>query len=673
MGIGTIDSGSAAPNGLPAGAESAIVDERLATFPDAGAAPAIAVFTRADGGKLTPADGVAAAAAVDRMKAVNRGVTDPTAPGAPTGPAVIPSEDGLAAIGTVNVTTTMTGLDLTALVGQVRSAAKQGLPAGLTVQVTGGPAFGADIASAFDGADIRLLGATALVVAVLLLLTYRSPILWLVPLLVVGLADRLSSIVATWVGAAVGIPLDGSTTGITSVLVFGAGTNYALLLVSRYREELRREKDHRAALARAVRFAGPAILASNLTVVLAVASLLLAVTPNNHALGMSAAVGLLVALVFVMFLLPPALALTGRGLFWPFIPRAGDDKPVERTVWYRVAKTVRHHPAVTLLATVPVLLVCMAGLLGTQIGLSQTEQFRVKAESAAGFETLSQHYSAGLSNPTTVVAATPQAGAVLAAITGTSGVVQAAPTGASDAGLTRFRVVLDADPATERSHEIVDALRASVHSVAGADALVGGPDARSLDAADALSRDQMVIIPVILAIVFLVLVALLRSAVAPVLLLLATVLSSFAALGAGAWLSTHVLGFPGLDNSVPLFAVLFLVALGVDYTIFLVTRAREETPDHGTREGIVRAVGLTGGVITSAGIVLAAVFAVLGVLPLITLTQLGIVVGFGILLDTFVVRTIVVPALFSLTGPAVWWPSALGRNLTDTGRRALRP
>ncbi len=241
------------------------------------------------------------------------------------------------------------------------------------------------------------------------------------------------------------------------------------------------------------------------------------------------------------------------------------------------------------------------------------------------------------------------------AISDTPGVVSARPAGESSTGLTQWSVVLEAAPASDEAFDTVDALRNSVHSV-NADALVGGSDAKARDSATAAQRDRMVVIPAILAVVLAVLFVLLRSALAPLILVAVTVLSSVAALGLGGWASVHLFGFPALDNSTPLFAFLFLVALGVDYTIFLVTRAREETPEFGTRQGIVRAVSATGAVITSAGIVLAAVFCVLGVLPLIVLTQLGIIVGLGILLDTFVVRTVIIPALFTLIGPRIWWP-----------------
>lgn len=662
--LGTAKAGSdQAPNSLPADAESAQVTQLLTQFPDGDVAPAIVVFSRSDGAALTGADLAAAKGAYDRAMAVDRGVAETAATTAGKGgpPPVIPSQDGKAAISTVPVTTAQTGLDLSDTVAQLRTATSTGLPAGLNAQVTGGPGFAADIAGAFAGADIRLLASTAAVVAVLLLLTYRSPVLWLVPLLVVAVSDRVGTVLASLVGSAFGFSLDGSTTGITSVLVFGAGTNYALLIVSRYREELRREPDHRVALARAVRHAGPAVLASNITVVLALLTLLLATLPNTRVLGLSGAVGLLVAVTFALVVLPPCLALAGRRLFRPFVPKVGDPDPSVRGGWHRVASFVARRPVAVLATTLPLLALCCAGFLGVKVGLDQTDQFRVQAQSVSGYDTVRAHFPSGESNPTTVVARTDAAAGVQQAISGTTGVVRTQPTGTSDTGLTRWQVVLDAAPGTDEAFDTVQALRDSVHAVPGANALVGGTDAQQYDSRTAATHDLRLLVPLILGVVLAVLFVLLRALVAPLLLIVATTLSALAALGAGAWFGIHVLGFPALADSVPLFAFLFLVALGVDYTIFLVVRAREETPEHGTRDGIVRAVALTGGVITSAGIVLAAVFAVLGVLPLITLTQLGIVVGLGILLDTFLVRTVVIPAVFTLVGRRVWWPAALSR------------
>lgn len=646
---GSDSSAGQSPVALPDTAESARAAALLSDFPGGDQAPAILVISRTDGAVLTPADRAAAAAAQARIT--------PTGGGAP----LMVSEDGQAALAVAPLSGDLSGFALDDAVTSLRQNATDGLPAELRAAVTGGPAFGADIANAFAGANITLLAVTAAVVALLLILTYRSPVLWLVPLTVIAVADRLGAVVGGKVTAAAGLIADGSTAGITSVLVFGAGTNYALLLISRYREELHRTADHRDALRIAVRTAGPAIIASNATVVLALLTLLFAASPSTRSLGLQAASGLVVAAVFSLFVLPPLLAVCGVKLFWPFIPRPGGPDLAEAGAWHRIATGVARRPAQVLVASTVGLAVLAGGLLSVHIGLSQTEQFRVKAESVTGFDTLAAHFPSGLTDPAQVVGASERAPQIQQAITATPGVVSATPAGESPAGLTKWSVVIDAAPATDAAFDTVAALRDSVQ-FADSSALVGGADAQALDARDAAVRDRLIIIPTILAVVLAVLVVLLRSLLAPVLLVSVTVLSALAALGLGGWLSVHVFGFPALDNSTPLFAFLFLVALGVDYTIFLVTRAREETREFGTRTGIVRAVSATGAVITSAGIVLAAVFCVLGVLPLIVLTQLGIIVGLGILLDTFLVRTVVIPALFTLIGPRVWWPARIEPN-----------
>ncbi|MHA3023979.1 MMPL family transporter [Mycobacterium sp. BMJ-28] len=631
--LGSGDSSSQSPVAVPANAEAARADAARAEFPGGDQAPAIIVVTRTDDGPLSPAD-IAAA-----------------------GPGATVSGDGKAAVVVAPLPADLSGFALNDAVRDLRTATTSKLPDGLRAQVTGGPAFGADIANSFAGANITLLAVTATVVALLLIVTYRSPVLWLAPLLVIAFADRVGSVVGTAVASGVGLSPDGSTGGITSVLVFGAGTNYALLLISRYREELQRFSDHREALRVALRAAAPAILASNATVVLALLTLLLASAPSNRSLGVQSAAGLVVAAVCVLLVLPPLLGLCGRRLFWPFIPVTDSHtKPLtESGIWHRIAGAVARRPAVVATAALAALGVLCAGLFGTPVGLSQTQQFRVQAESVAGYDTLAAHFPSGLTDPTRVIAPTASAGAVARAITGTPGVTSAVPAGQSASGLAQWSVVLDAKPASERAFTIIDALRDSVHG-ADAAALVGGSDAHARDAAAAAQRDRLVVIPAILAVVLAVLFVLLRSALAPLLLVAVTVLSALAALGVGGWASVHLFGFPALDNGTPLFAFLFLVALGVDYTIFLVTRAKEETRQFGNSGGIVRAVSATGAVITSAGIVLAAVFCVLGVLPLIVLTQLGIIVGLGILLDTFVVRTVIIPALFTLIGPRIWWP-----------------
>ncbi|ORV92094.1 hypothetical protein AWC11_08955 [Mycobacterium interjectum] len=646
--IGGNAAASRAPLSVPSSSDSARVDALAREFPGGDRAPLIVVVSRADGAALGPADVGAAQAARDRML----GLTHDAGP-----PPVTVSADGHAAVGLVSVDAGLSGLALGDAVASLRAAAADGLPASLRTHVTGGPAFGADIASAFTDANVTLLAVTASVVALLLIATYRSPVLWLAPLLVIGFADRVATAAGTAMAGLTGLSFDGATSGITSVLVFGAGTNYALLLISRYRQELSRYPDHRRALRRAVRRAAPAIVASNATVVLALLTLLFASTPSTRSLGALAACGLVVAAVSVLVVLPPVLALCGRRLFWPFVPRADGAAALESGPWHRVAERVARRPALVAAVAIALLAALATGLLGTRIGLSQTEQFRVRADSVSGYDVVAAHFPGGLASPTVVIAPCAEATSVQRAIGSTPGVVSATRTGRSATGLTNWSVVIDAPPSSGAAFTTIAALRDSTKAVAPA-ALVGGPDAQALDIRDAAAHDRLMLIPAILAVILVVLYVLLRSALAPPILLAATILGALAALGVGGWASNHVFGFPALDNSTPLFAFLFLAALGVDYTIFLVTRAREEAARHGAADGMVRAVSATGGVITSAGIVLAAVFCVLGVLPLIVLTQLGIIVGLGILLDTFVVRTLVIPALFALVGERIWWPTA---------------
>ncbi|WP_194818884.1 MMPL family transporter [Nocardia sp. XZ_19_385] len=651
-GAGENDASGESPQSLPDSAQSTRIEQVLAEFPDAGTSSVIAVVTRADAGGLTAADRQAAMAAVTR--AANATGAAPSE--------LVPAPDGAAVLGQIPISAQSSGTALTEQIERVREAARAGLPADLTLAITGGPAFAADISESFAGADVTLLAVTAIVVAALLIVTYRSPILWLLPLLIIGLADRVANAAGTGLSRLTDMTFDGSTSGITSVLVFGAGTNYALLLISRYRDELHRATDHRRALRQAVRRAGPAILASNLTVVMALLILVLASVPSTRSLGVFAAAGLLVALAFVLIGLPAALALCGRKVFWPYIPEADDRDFAEEGVWHRIATRVVARPVRVAAVTVTALLVCVLGLFTVDIGLSQTEQFRVRAESVTGFDTLAAHFPAGSADPAQIVARANTAPRLTDLFSSTPGVVRATQTGTSPTGWARWTVFLDAAPGSDRAFEIIESLRARADSVPGAEAMVGGSDAQALDSRTAANRDRLLIIPLILAVVCAVLLILLRAVPAALLLVAVTVLSALAALGIGSWLSVHLFGFPAMDTAVPLFAFLFLVALGVDYTIFLVTRAREETPAHGTEWAMVRAVSATGAVITSAGVVLAAVFCVLGVLPLITLTQLGIVVGVGILLDTFVVRTVIIPALFSAIGPKVWWPGNATRG-----------
>lgn len=653
MAFAPAEGGRTAPETLPDDADSVLAAQRLEEFPGGDVVPAIAVVAREGG--LTESDR-AWVGEVQAQWARTLDLDGAEALGRP-----VPSSDGAALLVTLPVPAELSGLDLNDKIKELRADADDA-PDGLTVQLTGGAAFAADISAAFEGADLRLLLATAGVVALLLVLTYRSPVLWLVPLLVVGIADRVAALLTERVGLWLGAALDGSTSGITSVLVFGAGANYALLLVSRYREELRRHERPREALAAAFRGAVPAILASNVTVVLALLVLLLSVQPNSRSLGLSAAVGLLVALVFGIFVLPAALSCFGRGLFWPFVPRFDPDAAeAPPGAWLRLARAVVRRAPLVLAAGILALAALGTGTLGIDLGLSRTDQFRVAAESVDGLETLSEHFPSGSSDPVRVVVAADALDPSVAALDGLDGVERVTPAGTSgDWGLAL--VTLDDPPGSPASLATVENIRAELDDVDGAEALVGGTVAEDLDARDAAERDLRVIVPLIVLVVLAVLVVLLRSLLAPVLLLGVNLVSTLAALGAGSWVSRHVFDFPALDRDTPLYVFLFLVAIGIDYTIFLVVRAREEGARLGTVRGMEESVGHTGGVITSAGIVLASVFVVLGVLPLITLTQIGIIVGLGILLDTFVVRPLVVPALFAVVGERIWWPGRLAER-----------
>lgn len=636
-----------AGSSLPSESESARAQAQLDKFPGSDRTPVTAVFSR-DGAELTEKDLAAARDVGQRLAdVVGQDASDP-----------VVSPDGEAAIVNVPVRNDLSSSQNAALIEDLRAAADGDLPDGLTVQVTGGPAFGADITNSFDGANFLLLSVTIAVVAVLLLVTYRSPLLWLVPLTVVAFAAQLATTVDGQLAVWFDLQFD---SGIISVLVFGAGTNYALLLISRYREELRRTEHHRIALVKALRATAPAILASNATVVLALLTLVFATIPTTSGLGVAAAVGLLIAMLFGLFVLPAALAVCGRRLFWPFIPRSGDAEKSHTGAWFKVANGVVKRPTVVLSASVVVLAILASGMFSAQLGLSQTEKFRVSAESVDGFETLATHFPDGSAEPAVIVAKSSQVDEVVQAASSVDGVKRVQPTGDSPAGWTKITAVTKFAPGTDASYDTVKDLRGAVHSVEGADAVVGGQVAESLDTRSASIGDLKLIVPLILAVVFVILLVLLRSVVAPVVLSIVNVVSAVASIGVGTWVGVHIFGFPALDINVPLLAFLFLVALGIDYTIFLVTRAWEETRTHGTSAGMTRAVATTGGVITSAGVVLAAVFAALGVLPLMTLAQLGLIVCLGVLIDTMLVRTVVIPALFALIGRYVWWPGPLSR------------
>jgi len=638
---------------LPTDAESAQAARLQESLGTAEFTPAIVVFDRG-GARLTVEDQRAVATKVEELSSL-------AAPGQQVFPVF--AEDGAAAFIGVPLATDTPEQELEKPITAIRELSEKDLPDGLEASTTGGPAFIVDLSKVFDGADVRLLVTTAGVVALLLLITYRSPWLWLVPLSVVGVADQVAAAMVAVSTKVFPFSTDGASVGITSILVFGAGTNYALLLIARYREELRQVENRYEAMRIALSQAAPAILASSGTVVLALLCLGFADNPTSRNIGFGGAIGIVVAVVYALVVLPAAMTLFGRRLFWPFVPHVGQPEPTETGFWSKVASSVTRRPVLVSVVGLLALVVLALPLTGVKAGLSQTEQFRATPESVTGQEVLAEHFPAGSSQPTSVLTSTADADAVRRVVADVDG-VQNVDAGGSKDETAVLSVVLTAEPASDAAFRAVEAIRVAAQDVDPA-VLVGGPDAESLDARDAASRDQKLIIPMILLVVLLVLLALLRSIVAAVLLV-ATVVATFAAsLGASWWAFTHWFGFPALDLSVPLLSFLFLVALGVDYNIFLTTRAKEEAEEHDTTRAISIALAVTGGVITSAGILLAAVFAVLGVLPLITLTQIGVIVGFGVLLDTLLVRSVIVPALVALLGRRFWWPGHLSRREHD--------
>lgn len=669
----------------PADSESTQAAQLLQKFPDADKQSVMVVATHDDGSVLSDTDqaelGKLSGSLSDYIDSAQTGDSSADSSAGDdaskaSGP--IMSDDGKAALLMVPIEVGLTNSDTAETVDGLRdfiandSQAGQLADSGMSLLVTGGPAIGADIASAFGGADFTLLIVTIVIVALLLIITYRSPILWLLPLIVIGTADGLASTVTAAVGDALDLQFD---PGIISVLVFGAGANYALLFISRYREELGRESDHRLALGSAWTHTASTILASNLTVVLSLLSLVFAVIPGTRGLGITAAIGLIIAAAAVLFALPPVLAICGKGVFWPFVPKVqepADEAVADRdgsmeeqpaakpSIWRSFATRVVKKPGIHLGAGIIILGVMATGLIGTSVGLDQSEKFRVQSESAQGLDTLADHFPPGESQPIWVVTDSAHADQVADSVSDIDGVVRANVTDETTSGGTSISKVMvtgEYEPDSPAGLDLVTDIRSDVHAIDGADAHVGGAAATELDARDGNAQDFLTIAPLILAISFIILLGILRAPLVAGTLLVVNVASSAAAIGLGAFLSRTMFGQAALDAQVPILAFLFLVALGIDYSIFLSHRAKKESGIHGARQGMIEAVSHTGGVITSAGIVLAGVFAALGMLPLMVLGQLGLIVGVGVLVDTIIVRTVIVPAIFGLAGNKMWWPN----------------
>ena len=612
---------------------------------------------------------------------------------------------------------------------------------GLEVKITGGAGYAADAIKVFEGINGVLLLAAVTLVIVLLILIYRSPIFLFVPLTAVIFAELLARSLGYGLSE-LGVTINGQSSSIMSIMVLGAGTDYALLIVARYREELHHTLDRHEAMAAAMRSAGPAVLASAATVIAALFCLTIAKVNGTSGMGPIVAMGVACAALSMLTLLPALLTIFGRRAFWPFVPhstewlapegvqagrmrrRIADGPripallivigaslivllllplvilnsllhkgtrglipsfivgPLDRNIfkpyelrrfrhehfatettgfWARVGAWVARGPRRVAIGATLVLLLCCTGLAFFSTDLTTNDSYTTEVESQEGQDIISQHFPAGASAPVDIVVPSEQdVPAVTSAVEKVEGVeAVSGPVAQGDAGVL-IQGTLEPEPYSTEAFDLIDPIRDAAHEAAPG-TLVGGASAVEFDVREAAAWDSKVIPPIVLVVVFLILALLLRALIAPLVLIGTVILSFLAALGVGYFAFDVFFGFPGSDPSLPLFAFVFLVALGVDYNIFLLARAREETLKHGTSQGILRALAVTGGVITSAGIVLAGTFSVLAVLPLVFLTEIGFIVAFGVLLDTFLVRSVLVPALVLLIGPRIWWPSALAR------------
>jgi putative drug exporter of the RND superfamily len=651
---------------LPDSAESTRVQELNREFAPTESIPAILLWEgdgRIDAGTL--------ATIAERVEAAARTAEDAGAlAGQPSPP--IPSADG-AAVQAVLPLTPDLGDEIVTVIGDLRAVVPV---AGTDAFVTGPGGIFADFANGFAGIDGLLLAAAFGVVLLILLVVYRSPLLPLLVIGTAGLALTAANAVAYLLADAGAITVNGQSQGIAAILVVGAATDYGLLMVARFREELQRQPSRFAAMATALRRSWEPIVASGATVVLGVLCLLFSDLASNRGLGPVSAVSVTLAVLAALSFLPAALVLLGRAAFWPFRPQVGTE-PGESRGWGRVAALVGRRPRrVLALSTLGLALAAVLAPTYDAGGITFSDAIQGESNAVQGQEALGRHFDAGSGSPTVII--TPEADwpAVARAAATTDGVASVVPfTGAGGppqpggqpvvvGGLVRLDATLAVPADSLQAIDTVRALRTSLDAADPA-ALVGGDAASNLDAQETAARDLRVIVPSVLAVVTLVLALLLRSLVAPLVLLLTVVLSVGATVGVAAVLFEGVFGFPGSDPGILLIAFVFLVALGIDYNIFLMTRAREESLRHGAREGVLRALAVTGGVITSAGLVLAATFGALSVLPLLFLVQLAFLVGFGVLLDTFVVRSLVVPAAVALIGDRVWWPGRLAKRRPD--------
>ena len=644
---------------LPADAESTRASDLQELFAEDDAVPATVIALR-DGAELTGEDLASAEEAAQSIGDLS-GVLEALPPQ--------PSEDGQAVQLTVLLEEEAAD---DGLVDELRETAAQELP-GWQTHLTGPAALSADLSEAFAGIDGVLLLVAVIAVLIILVVVYRSVLL---PLLVLlsSVGALCAAITVIYQMAQAGwIQLDSQVQGILSILVIGAATDYSLLLVARYREELAQQENRFSALSTAVRRSAPPIRASGGTVAVALLCLLFSDLNSNRALGPVASTGIVFSMLATLTFLPAMLALAGRPAFWPKVPEiTGGGTP--HKLWGRVAGVVRSRPRTVWLVVTALLLLGAAGVPQLKAeGIPQSEVILGETDAKTGQRLVEEHFDAGTGSPVTVFVSSDEAEAAQQTVQEADGVAEAfllaedggpasGPREPQEAqGWVQISATLASAGDSLEAEQTVRGLREELEAL-DQEALVGGTTATQLDTDETAQRDLLVIIPAVLAAITVILVVLLRSLVAPLLLLTTTVLSYLTALGISALVFNHLFGFPGADPSVPLYGFMFLVALGVDYNIFLMTRAREETPRHGAAEGTLRSLVVTGGVITSAGIVLAATFSALAVLPIMFMVQLAFLVAVGVFIDTFVVRTLQVPALCVELGRRIWWPSRLSRR-----------
>ncbi|MFI1581851.1 MMPL family transporter [Embleya sp. NPDC020630] len=640
---------------LPADAESTkVINEQKDFRPDT-TVPAVVVYERSSG--LTQADQDAIVA--DRTKfGTAKGVTGKIED-------TSFDKDHKAAQILVPISIKDGGWnDLGDAVDQLKEALKDN-PTGLKSYVTGPAGLGADQAESFEGIDGTLLYATLGVVVLILLFTYRSPVLWLLPVISAVVA-LFSAQAVVYLFTKAGLVVNGQSAAILTVLIFGAGTDYALLLIARYREELHRYEDRHEAMAAAMFRAGPAIVASAATVGVGMLCLMAAEMQSTKGLGPVCALGVLVGLIAMTTLLPALLVIVGRWVFWPVRPQFEPDAIThdEKGVWARVGRKISGGPRVVWIITAVILGVMTIGLTNLNgDGIANKDSFTNKPQSIHGQEVSERYFPAGSGDPIVVIGKESASAALIQAIQGTPGIApgQVHQTGAVG-GRVQIEATMIASPDSKAANGTVDRVRDSVHGVPDAAAKVGGGTATRMDITSASEHDDMVIIPLILLVVLIVLGLLLRAVVAPLVLIATVVLSFAAALGISVFTFEHLLGFKGTDVGFPLFVFVFLVALGIDYNVFLMSRVHEESKRHGTRRGMQIGLAATGGVITSAGLVLASTFAVLGTLPIVAFAEMGFTVALGVLLDTFIVRSVLVTALTLDIGRKIWWPSKLAEH-----------